>query len=134
LAVKLPTTCVVASATEVAKDPDLEVIKKSLWRLVENSGSTLNVQQKHHLFNLLLGFADVFAMNDNQMGRTNKLQRSINTGDHQPIRQQVRRIPPCKREEVHQLLQDMLKRKVIQSSSSPWGSPVVPVKKKDGST
>ena len=73
-------------------------------------------------------------MNDNHMGRTNKLQHSINTGDHQPIRQQARRIPPCKREEVHELLQDMLRSKVIQPSSSPWASLVVLVKKKDGST
>jgi len=109
----------------------LEVTAKD--QEIQNSGSTLNVQQKHHLFNLLLGFTDVFAMNDNQMGRTNKLQHSINTGDHHPIRQQARRIPPCKREEVHELLQDMPKRKDIQPSSSPWASLVVLVKK-DGST
>ena len=117
--------------------PELDITpahQEVLWGLVESSESTLNLQQKHRLFNLLLGFADVFAMNANQMGRTDKLQHSINTGDHQPIRQQARRIPPCKREEVHELLQDMLKRKVIQPSSSPWASPVILGKKKDGST
>ena len=68
------------------------------------------------------------------MGRTKQLKHKINTGDHQPIRQLARRISPCKREEVHQLLQDMLARKVIQPSTSPWASSVVLVKKKDGST
>ena len=72
-------TCIVVSATEVAKEPDLEYIKKYF---VKNSGNTLSVQQKHHLFNPLIGFADIFAMKDNQMGRTNKFQHSINTGVH----------------------------------------------------
>jgi len=105
-----------------------------LWGLVENSGNTLDMQQKHHFFNLLLRYADAFALSNDQLGRTEQLKHTINTGDHQPIRQQARRIPPCKREEVHQLLEDMLAHKVIQPSSSPWASPVVLVKKKDGST
>ena len=105
-----------------------------LWGLVENLEDTLDQQQKHHLFNLLLGYADVFALSNDHMGRTKQLKHKINTGDHQPIRQQARRIPPCKREEVHQLLQDMLACKVIQPSTSLWASPVVLVKKKDGST
>ena len=39
---------------------------------------------------------------------------------------------PC-REKVQQLLQDMLSKKIISPSKSPWASPVVLVQKKDGS-
>ena len=127
----------VGTRVVTSDDSQVEVTPQQhelLWGLVENSEDTLNQQQKHHLFNLLLGYADVFALSDDHMGRTKQLKHKINTGDHQPIRQQARRIPPCKREEVHQLLQDMLVRKVIQPSTSPWASPVVLVKKKDGST
>ena len=135
----LEQSTLVASTAEIwtEDEPQLEVTSKQqelLWGLVENSGDTLDKQQKHHLFNLLLGYADVFALSDDQMGRTKQLKHKINTGDHQPIRQQARSIPPCKREEVHQLLQDMLARRVIQPSTSPWATPVVLVKKKDGST
>jgi len=132
-----PLSTTVASTTETSHEATLEVTPKEreiLWGLVENSGETLDPEQKHHLFKLLLGYVDVFALSDDQLGRTKQLKHTINTGDHQPIRQPVRRIPPCKREEVHQLLQDMLARKVIQPSTSPWASPVVLVKKKDGST
>lgn len=131
------TFTAVASATEMTEEPTLEATPKEqelLWGLVEDSGNTLDMQQKHHLFNLLLGYVDVFALTDDQLGRTKQLKHTINTGDHRPIRQPARRIPPCKREEVHQLLQDMLGRKVIQPSTSPWASPIVLVKKKDGST
>ena len=43
------------------------------------------------------------------------------------------RIPPFRREEARKLLQDMLKKRVISPSKSPWASPIVLVKKKNGS-
>ena len=42
-------------------------------------------------------------------------------------------MPAVHKEEVHQLIQDMLTRDVIQPSTSPWASPIVIVRKKDGS-
>ena len=56
------------------------------------------------------------------------------SGDAYPIRQPVRRISPKQREEVCTLIQDMLKDGVIEKSTSPWASPIVLVRKKDGST
>ena len=68
------------------------------------------------------------------LGRTDRLQHPIYTGDARPIRQPVRRIPHHRREEVRRLLDDMLEEKIIEPSTSPWASPVVLVKKKDGTT
>jgi len=50
------------------------------------------------------------------------------------IHQQPRRLLPFRREEVHQLLCDMLSSNILQPSASPWASPIVLVKKKDGFT
>ena len=50
-----------------------------------------------------------------------------------PIRQAVRRLPPPQREAVQELLTDVLDKDVIQPSGSPWASPIVLVRKKDGS-
>ena len=83
---------------------------------------------------MLLSFADVFALDDKQLGRTDKLKYSINTKETHPFHQQPRRLPPFRKEEVHQLLDDMLLRDIIQPSTSPWASPIVLVKKKDGTT
>ena len=60
------------------------------------------------------------------------MQHVINTGDHTPIRQQLRRKPFALQCDVDQMVGDMLEQGVIQPSTSPWASPVVLVRKKDG--
>ena len=61
-------------------------------------------------------------------------RHSIDTGQSRPVRQAVRRVSPSQRQEIKELLDDMLDKNVIQPSASPWASPIVLVKKKDGST
>ena len=68
------------------------------------------------------------------LGRTSILSHHIETGDVQPIRQHPRRVPLPHRGTVQDLLKDMLEKKVISPSKSPWASPIVLVKKKDGTT
>ena len=57
---------------------------------------------------------------------------SIKTGDAKPKRQQARRIPFALRQEVVRKLKEMLEQNVIRPSRSPWASPIVLVRKKDG--
>ena len=61
----------------------------------------------------------ILAWSTTDLERTDKLQHHIHTGDARPVRQSVRCIAPHRRDEVRQLLDDMLKRKVIELSSSP---------------
>ena len=76
----------------------------------------------------------MIAVYPEDLGRTTILQHHINTGTSPPIRQPVRRIPlPC-RDTVHQLLEDMVTKVIISPSKSPWASPIVLVRKKDGTT
>ncbi|GBM01483.1 hypothetical protein AVEN_209298-1 [Araneus ventricosus] len=60
-------------------------------------------------------------------------QHRINTGNHPPIKQYPRRLPLAKKEEVERLVKEMGDNGIIQESSGPWASPIVLVKKKDGS-
>ena len=62
------------------------------------------------------------------------MQHRIDSGDAGPIRQTPRRLPLDKREEAEQNIRDIEKDGVIEPSNSSWVSPVVLVKKKDGST
>eukprot|EP00794_Sanderia_malayensis_P015652 gene15652-biopygen13346 len=91
--------------------------------------SDLSDRHKTEIRNVLLEFSDVFA---NELGHTTVLSHKIDTENAPPIRQQPRRLPFHYRGEVDKQVSDMLAQKVIQPSTSPWASPVVLVKKKDG--
>ena len=53
--------------------------------------------------------------------------------DETPVRQRYRRLPPSQYEEVKEHIKQLLGTGVIRESSSPYSSPLVIVKKKDGS-
>src|SRR5690606_9483965 len=61
------------------------------------------------------------------------VEHTINTGDSRPIRQRSYRHSLSERQTIQQHVSDMLRDGVIEESTSPWTSPVVLVKKKDGS-
>ena len=107
---------------------------RALWELVNNSGDKLSPNEKEQLFALLLEFSDLFAKGPEDFGRTGKIKHRINTGEAQPVRQMVRRIPPFRRAEAKKMLEEMMEKDLIQPSKSPWASSIVLVKKKDGST
>eukprot|EP00794_Sanderia_malayensis_P011722 gene11722-biopygen9393 len=90
----------------------------------------LTANKREQLLNTLLEFPDVF---NNRLGHTSVTMHKIDTGNSPPIRQYPRRLPYHYRSEVDQQVADMLAQSVIQPSTSPWASPVVLVKKKDGS-
>ncbi|GFU61120.1 retrovirus-related Pol polyprotein from transposon 17.6 [Trichonephila clavipes] len=79
-------------------------------------------------------FEDVFSRNSSDIGHTTVTQHRIDTADHPPNKQHPRRLPFAKQEEVGTLLREMQENDIIEPSSSPWASPIVLVRKKDGST
>ena len=91
----------------------------------------LSTEQKLQLTKLITGYTDVFALNSQELGTTSLVKHVIKT-DHPPIRQPVRRMPFALRNKVDNMVQEMLTQDVIQPSQSPWASPIVLVKKKDG--
>ena len=105
--------------------------RQMLGTMVEECASNLAVDQKELLFQLLLEYADIFA-DEGELGRTDRITYSTDTGSAPPIRQPVRRVPVCQRKELKELLTDMEEKDVIRPSSSHWASPIVLVKKRDG--
>ena len=105
-----------------------------LWEIANGTDADLTESETERLYGLLLEYSDVFAENSSDYGRAHLVQRKLHTAEHPPIRQRVRRLPPSRRTEVQQLLKEMEEKNVIQPSCSPWASPIVLVRKKDGST
>jgi hypothetical protein len=105
-----------------------------LKELKDKSGVLLNDDQKCLLDSLLKRHINTFSKTKDDLGRTNAIKHKINTGDANPIKQQPRRLPLTKREDVDREFQRLLDCGIIEASKSPWASPIVSVTKKDGST
>lgn len=91
-----------------------------------------NESEVEHLYKLLSDFSDIFATNSSDRGRTLLTTHRIDTGDAAPLKQPARRVPPARAQEMEQLVEEMTLDEVIEPSMSPWSSPVVLVRKKDG--
>ena len=89
--------------------------------------------QKEQLMKLLNKNDDLFVQNDIDLTQTDLVEMCLNTKNHRPIAQRMRRLPFQKRALVKQHVQEMLRAKVIRPSISPWSSPIVLAKKPDGS-
>ena len=88
----------------------------------EDTARLLEVLTKHH---------GIFSL-EGERGETSLVEFAIDTGDAAPKKQGARRIPHAAREEINSQLEKMQTEGVIQPSESPWASPVVLVRKRDG--
>ena len=94
--------------------------------------SGVPAQEKEELLELMQQHHTVFSLEDGERGERNLVEMEIDTGDARPCRQRLRRMPFAVRQEVSKQLRSMQSSGVIQLSDSPWSSPVVMVRKKDG--
>ena len=87
--------------------------------------------QKAELKDLISEFSEIFS---SQPGTTNLLEHKIALTDKTPIRIHPYPVPYSMYDEMRKEVNDMLELDVIEPSESPYCSPIVLVKKKDGST
>ena len=79
-------------------------------------------------------FSDVFSQGPHDLGQTDLVQHCIDTRGASLIKQPPYQLPLAKQQDASKAVEDMEKEGVIEPSDSPWTSPIVLVKKKDGST
>ena len=133
---KVATLERVDDATPVAvikQGSTLGTTDEDLREITNQCHASVSALEREQLFHLLVEYRDIFAASSADLGRTTKVQHGIHTGEHPPIRQSVRRVPAAHREQAREGVQDMLQKGIIRPSSSPWASPLVLVRKKDGS-
>ena len=76
--------------------------------------------------------AQVFALKNCAPSKAINVTHSINTGNSPPIHVPKYRTSHKERPIIVEHIKDMLEKKVIEPSRSPWASPIVLVPKKDG--
>ena len=89
--------------------------------------------QRESVRDLLLKHEAVFSVDQNDVGMIGTVAHRIELLDDTPIYQKPRRLPEPIAEEIDRQCAELQLADIIEPSISPWSSPVVPVRKKDGS-
>ena len=104
--------------------------KDKLLTLYQNA-LNLPSDDKKSFCKLLADYHVAFSL-EGERGETDMVQLHIDTGDAPPRRQAPRRMPFMVRREIEEQVQKMLAAGVIKKSHSPWASPVILVRKRNG--
>ncbi|XP_069840942.1 uncharacterized protein [Dendropsophus ebraccatus] len=102
------------------------------WDELHIGDANTPLEYLHGILKVAKRYHEAFSKHSLDFGKTNLVQHRINTGDHLPIKEKHRPIPPANYQQVKKLLKEMKDSNVIQESQSPWAAPIVLVKKKDG--
>ena len=114
-----PTSC---------DQPPVDIIDRVLQKLPTDVTSN----QRERIVDFLEEFDDMFSRGTYDMGRTNLVEHTIDTGDRRPTRQPLRRHPGAHLDEIDRQVDELLQNGFVEPAASPWASNVVLVRKKDG--
>ena len=121
---------VTATVASHATDSVQPTIQEQITQL--DLSSSLTSTEQGQVRALLGQFETVFSTHDGDLGCTNLLSHEIPLLDNVPVRQRYRRIPPSDYDMVKAHINQLLDSQIIRESCSPYASPIVLVKKKDG--
>jgi len=94
--------------------------------------SDLSDEHKKLALKSLHKFRKVFSSGESDVGLANVTPHKIKLTSDTPIFQRPRRFPPPVTDEVEHHCRTLNALDILEPSSSPWCSPIVPVRKKDG--
>ena len=125
--------CSVSSSSNISDSNEhVQWRQHQLRKAFVESRKGLSQEEALQLSYLLADYHDIFSLNDDERGETDLVEFKIDTGDTSPKKQAARRVPFAARQEIARQLDEMQSNNIIKPSESPWASPVVLVKKRDG--
>lgn len=95
--------------------------------------SHLPADEALRVMNVLTDSQAVFSKGECDVSASSLPAHKIELLNNTPIYQRPRRFPAPIAEEIERQCQGLMNLGVIEASASPWSSPVVPIRKKDGS-
>ena len=121
----------------VAHDQDLErgrsgILPDHLTDLYEKTVRDCSPEESKAMAELLMEYSESFSENEFDLGRTSLVEHSIKTNDAVPVKHPPRRLPLAFVGEDKKTLEKLTQQGVVTPSTSPWASPLVCVRKKDG--
>ena len=121
------------SAEAVSEPQPRKDVAEVVDTLLSKVPDGLTQSQRDQVGDLLYDFSDIFSRGALDMGRTTLVEHTIDTGDHRPIRQGLRRHPMAHLEVIDSQVDELIQNYFVEPTASPWASNVVLVRKKDGS-
>lgn len=104
-----------------------------MWEPPVEIPDSFSDSQKSQIRDMLREECGAFAQNDDDIGEARDLEMDIDLEDHNPVQAAYMSIPKPLYQEVKDHLTDLMGKGFIRKSRSPYSSPVVCVRKKDGS-
>ena len=125
----------VSSIVEVEDRYEKENIEWTLDRMKSEVeiGEQTSIDQKNKIYDMLMRSQLAFGINDLEIGKANVVPHRIELTDYTPIWQRPRRFADPINKEVERQCEELVDLGIIEHSNSQFSSPVVPVRKKDGS-
>ncbi len=116
-------------AVPPAKESMLEEMDPNL---IDFGDSPVPVEWKNRLRQKLMQKRNVFSLHEWEVGLAKGVEHCIRLADTRPFRERSRRIAPADIDDVRRHLKDLLEAGIIKESRSPYASPIVIVRKKNG--
>ena len=107
-----------------------EELQQAVANKIDLSGLTHEYRERAR--KLLRDESDAFPVSDNDIGDVNTHSMKINLQDSVPVQQTYRSVPKHLYRELKNYIEDLLNKQWIVHSNSACSSPVVAVRKKDG--
>ena len=114
------------------EEPASSQLTEHLHDMFSKSSVHSNTEQEETLAKLLFDYHEVFARSSEDLGLNNLVKHRTNVGCAIPVRKPTRRQLLGKHKTERAEIWKLLKRGIVEPSSSPWSSNVVLVTKKDG--
>ena len=97
------------------------------------SATNLSPEQAAQVKEILAQMSYVFSKDSTDLRSTTEITHEIRLVDDIPVREPYWRVSPAQLEELRMAVQVLLDTGVIRESCSPYASPVMLVRRKDGS-
>ncbi|CAC5405010.1 unnamed protein product [Mytilus coruscus] len=112
------------------KEDNLRV-PSHLTELLDSCSEDLSTDEKGKVANVLNKFQEVFSKHEFDIGLTDLVEHSIDTGDAKPVRLPPRRVPFAFAEKEKNMISQLEEQNIIRKSNSPRSAAIVVVVRKD---
>ena len=115
-----------------ASGKSINAVPEHLRDMVDSLPVDLSEAERVAVIKFVVGNADTFSRSEFDLGRTNLVKHRIDTGDHRPFKQPLRRHPIAYLPMIDEHVENMLRHDIIEPAASPWSSNVVLIQKPRG--